>query len=378
MNKKNIVHLFPTYLHSPFLYFFIRSLDINNHYVITREIRKNSLTKFPYDKVLKTSKYFKPLWLIDKIFVKYMNIRILNIYYDIYIICRKLKRIDLIHAHFGSEGYYAISLAKKNKVPLIVTFYGYDMSSLAQKKGWKKRFEKLFGFASVFIVEGEFMKKKLHELGCLNEKIFISRLAILTDNIIFNYRPKYDSILKVFMCANFVEKKGYDDAILTFSKLKQKGYLIFCEIVGDGILENMILKLIIDLDLKNEIKLLGRKTTEEIYEISQKHHVFFHPSKFGKDGDSEGGAPTIISEMQALGLPIIATKHADIPNVIPAENQFLAKEGDIDDLVAKFEDFMKVSKNWNSISVLGRKFVVENHDSHKIGKKLENIYHKYA
>src|SRR5262249_48922685 len=35
------------------------------------------------------------------------------------------------------------------------------------------------------------------------------------------------------------------------------------------------------------------------------------------DGDSEGGAPTILLEAQAIGTPIVATRHADIPHVAP-------------------------------------------------------------
>ena len=31
------------------------------------------------------------------------------------------------------------------------------------------------------------------------------------------------------------------------------------------------------------------------------------------DGDSEGGAPTILLEAQAIGTPIVTTRHADIP-----------------------------------------------------------------
>ena len=49
------------------------------------------------------------------------------------------------------------------------------------------------------------------------------------------------------------------------------------------------------------------------------------------DGDSEGGAPTILLEAQAIGTPIVTTRHADIPNVVPeGPGVYLCDEHDVD------------------------------------------------
>ena len=78
--------------------------------------------------------------------------------------------------------------------------------------------------------------------------------------------------------------------------------------------------------------------------------------------------------MQALGLPIISTDHADIPNIIPNENKFLAMEGNVDQLVDCFKRLIAVKSSWERISVSGRKFVEENHNADLIGNKMEQIY----
>jgi len=218
------------------------------------------------------------------------------------------------------------------------------------------------------------MKTKMIELGCAEDKVHVLRLAIPTEKIKFSYRPHYENSLNVLMCASFVEKKGYFDAIETIKRLKDEGININCEIIGDGSLKNQIEERINFLNLSDVVKLLGRKNSQEIYDISKKHHVFFHPSKFASDGGSEGGAPTIISEMQALGLPIISTDHADIPNIIPNENKFLAMEGNVDQLVDCFKRLIAVKSSWERISVSGRKFVEENHNADLIGNKMEQIY----
>jgi colanic acid/amylovoran biosynthesis glycosyltransferase len=70
--------------------------------------------------------------------------------------------------------------------------------------------------------------------------------------------------------------------------------------------------------------------------------VLIHPSATAADGDSEGGAPTILLEAQAIGTPIVSTRHADIPYIAPeGPGVYLSDEHDIDglarDLVAAVE-----------------------------------------
>jgi len=138
MKKNTIVHLYSIYLKLPFIYFLINSLKKNNYYFLVREIKKGELEKFPYDKVIQTNKIFYPFWLINKILSVKFNFMIGRFPIDQICKIRKLGKIDLLHAHFGFEGYYALGLAKYFKVPLIVTFYGFDMSDLPKKQGWKK------------------------------------------------------------------------------------------------------------------------------------------------------------------------------------------------------------------------------------------------
>ena len=47
------------------------------------------------------------------------------------------------------------------------------------------------------------------------------------------------------------------------------------------------------------------------------NHIFVAPSQTDmKNGESEGGAPTVILEAMSTGMPVIGSNHADIPNII--------------------------------------------------------------
>ena len=97
--------------------------------------------------------------------------------------------------------------------------------------------------------------------------------------------------------------------------------------------------------------------------------VLIHPSATAVDGDSEGGAPTILLEAQAIGTPIVSTRHADIPNVVPeGAGVRLCREHDVealaDALVAACESRVASSPA----------YVTANHAVGLAIDRLENLY----
>lgn len=376
-----IVHIRDKYLGVTFIYFLLKGFRRHIHYIMCREIDIADLTKFPYDKIIRTSYIFFPLWFIDKFLTVKLkfNHRLINDWISYYYRIKQLKNVDLIHAHMGLQGVYALPLMRKLRCSLVTTFYGADMSLFAKEKYWFVNYQKLFIESDGIIVEGPFMKERMIDLGCPGEKIFISKIGISLEHMKFQFRPSFRSgeSLHILMCANFTHKKGFFDALAVFRMLKIKGVIFKVSIIGDGILKKKIEDMIYEFDLSDDIILLGRRNLEEIYHLSQDCHVFFHPSKFGPNGDSEGGAPTIILEMQALGLPVVATRHADIPNIIPEQNHhLLAEEGNINELFSVFNNYLDNSRRWNEFSNAGRSFVEVNHSNVNCAKKLEDFYEK--
>lgn len=372
----NILHIRSIYLGVSFIDFLLKGFRNTQNYIGVREIKKKDLELYPNDKILCTSKIYYPLWIINKYWIIKFNEKLINDWFAYKNIVKTYK-YDIIHAHMGTEGFYSIPLAKYFNLPLVVTFYGGDMSEIPQRyPKWKKRYKQLFKEASLITVEGNYMKQKMIELGCPIEKIYINKISIPIEKLQISY-SNYNSNkpIRILMCANFVHKKGYFDAMNTIKILVNKGYNIYCDIVGDGILQKDIIAFIEQNGLTNIVTLHGRKSLEYVYSLAKAIHVFFHPSKTSPEGDSEGGAPTIILEMQALGLPIVSTRHADIPNIIPKENQFLADEGDISGLVEQFEKLIQCHSSWNQISNRGRKFIEREHSNINICKKLEKKYH---
>lgn len=377
MNSKKVAHIRDQFLGIPFLYFILKALG-ENHIVLSREIIHLDNLKFSDISFIKSKTQYNIVYTINKIFIRFLGFNhrpftdiksyknmIINLPYT----------VDVIHAHMGMQGFYSMKLASNLRLPLVTTFYGADMSAVPNTKGWKRRYLELFNSSKFIVAEGPFMADQIIKLGCPNEKIRIIPLLIPVDNIPFRVKPnpiENDSKIKILMCANFFPKKGYFTGIKVIKELYDE-FNIECSIIGAGPLENSIKKLILDLGLEQIITIQGKKTISEIYEIAKLSDVFFHPSETAPNLDSEGGAPTIISQMQAIGLPIISTTHADIPNVIPFENHFLGEERDVNNLISQFHKLLKI-RDWSDIQRKGRNFVELYHSEKVVSKKYYDLY----
>lgn len=292
----------------------------------------------------------------------------------------------LIHAHFGPSGYNFLFYKRLLRLPMITAFYGYDMSKLLnQNNKWKKRYLKLFKQSNFFLVEGHNMKKNLIRLGCSEAKIIIQPIGIDLKKIKFIPRKtKKNKLIRLLIASSFREKKGIPYAIEAFKNVKESHPELSLEltIIGDSDGENegekekkRIFNLIYRYNLKDCVKLLGFIAHSKLLKEAKNYHIFISPSITASDGDNEGGVPVAIIEMSASGMPIISTKHCDIPEVvINGKSGLLANEKDVDDLTKKLEFLILNPEKWKAIGEYGRRHIEKKYNLEKTVDRLEKIY----
>lgn len=283
---------------------------------------------------------------------------------------------QLIHAHFGFTAYEALGLKKKTGLPMVTTFYGCDMSSLPNKEGWKMKYEELFSTGDLFLVEGRHMKKKLVELGCPEEKVAIQHIAIDTEQFAFRRRvPRGDGAVNLLFCGRFTEKKGLIYALRAYALVHKDFPNLRFRIVGDGEQRNQIEQFIRQNRLEDAVTLLGYQSHDAVASEMAQADILIHPSVTAANGDTEGGAPTIILEAQAAGVPVLATWHADIPEVtLPGQSALLSKEKDWEDLAKNLRYLVSHAEEWTRFGEAGRRQVEEHYDIRKEVSKLESKY----
>jgi colanic acid/amylovoran biosynthesis glycosyltransferase len=283
--------------------------------------------------------------------------------------------IEVIHAHFGPTGCKYIDVSTLLGFPLITNFYGYDLSlrDLIEQK--RLDYAYLFKRGTYFLVEGPHMRDKLISLGCPEKKIFIQRIALDLENYVFKARSSNGKRpLRLLFVGRLVEKKGLEYALKALARFKEE-YSFQFRIIGNGILEEGLRSLASDLGFTKEIIWLGVQPHEKVIEELESCHILIQPSLTATNGDSEGGAPTILLEAQACGVPVISTNHADIPYITcPNESALLSAERDVEGLANNIRRLFHNSEAWSKMGEKGRKHVQEFHDVTKEVVTLENIY----
>lgn len=293
---------------------------------------------------------------------------------------KKLSKIlqqdkpDILHAHFGPMGVLMAPVAEELGIPLVVTFYGYDISELLEQGFWQKAYVDLANVADRITVLSEEMKSRALSNGFSSAQTDVVHLGTKVESII--YQEPSSPARNFLSVGRLSEKKGHIDSLIAFkSVLENAKEPITYKIIGEGEDRKMIEAFIESKGLSENVFLLGGMPHSEVVKELYKADLFVLNSKTSKSGDKEG-TPTVLAEAQAAGLPCLSTIHSGIPEMIPEENHFLlAEEGNIEQMAINMERLISASQEEiTAISHRGRKFVEENFDVKKEALKFKFIY----
>ena len=292
-------------------------------------------------------------------------------------------KADIIHSHFGNIGWADMGAAMRAGTRHVVTFYGLDVNWLPTSAPiWKDRYRDLFAHVDRVLCEGPHMARCIVGLGCPESKVLVQHLGVRIDQIPFRPKLRYPAEpLRVLIAASFREKKGIPYALEALGHL-QKEIPLEITLIGDAGKEprsveekKEILAVIGKHGLGPKIRLLGYQPHSVFFEEAYRHDVFLSPSVTAADGDTEGGAPVSLTEMAAAGVPVIASTHCDIPEVIRhGETGLLAAERDVADLVEQLRFLAAYPEQIAEMVKAGRNRVEMEYSAQVQGQKLGGIY----
>jgi colanic acid/amylovoran biosynthesis glycosyltransferase len=136
-----------------------------------------------------------------------------------------------------------------------------------------------------------------------------------------------------------------------------------------------ILQVIHTHQLADQVRLLGYQPYEVMLQEAYNYHLFLSPSITASSGDTEGGAPVAIIEMLATGMPMVSTRHCDIPEVVgPGYIHLLAEERDVAGLVERIEWLVANPTEWPALIAAGRQHIEQEYDARTQGRRLAAVY----
>jgi colanic acid/amylovoran biosynthesis glycosyltransferase len=289
-----------------------------------------------------------------------------------------VAKIDIIHAHFSFVGWDVLRYAKIKKIPLAISFYGFDYEKIPMSsRKWERRYTKLFRDADMFICEGEHGRNALINRGCPKEKIKIVRLGIDTRSIILNEYKVRGKCLQVIQVATLTEKKGHEYSIRALA-VAAKVINIKLTIVGKSadIKKEDLLALCKNLGVDDKVEFVDGVEFSKLKQYMRSFDVFIHPSTYARDGDCEGGAPVVLLDAQSLGLPVVATTHCDIPEeVIDGVTGYLHAERDYISLGKSLIKLFEMSdEQFLAFQKSARDHVLNSYNIEKSGYDLFQVY----
>jgi colanic acid/amylovoran biosynthesis glycosyltransferase len=287
----------------------------------------------------------------------------------------KREKVSVLHAHSGFYGAHFLKLSTNLNLPLVTTFYGLDLADGQISKQYGEQYRSLFQRGSLFLVEGPEMRKKLLGLGCPEDKIVMQHIAIDLQNYHFRMREwDGERPVRLLFVGRLVEKKGLEYALEALTIIKNK-FSLNLRVIGDGELNQFLRARAQELGLSQEVIWCGMKPHRDVIREIEACDILIQPSITAQNGDSEGGAPTILLEAQACGAPIISTKHADIPYVtVPGKSALLSDEKDVSGLARNLSSLLENPNKWPEMGQFGRDRVARFHD---VRKEIVKLIEKY-
>lgn len=298
--------------------------------------------------------------------------------YPLYASRLKRGKAALIHAHFGYEGARCLRARRGSGLPMLTSFYGADASDYHRDPSWRRRYERLFAAGEAFLVEGSAMRQRLADCGCPVEKIRINHLGVDLTRLRFAER-RASQIPRFLICAALREKKGVRYALDALARVRDQGWAFRLVVVGDGPERPGLEQQVRDLDLQDRIHMRGMLPYSQVIAELQQCDVLLQPSVTATDGDTEGGAPVILLDAQACGIPVVATHHADIPEYVrDGQSGLLAPERDAAALSDCILFLLRNPGAWGRLGAAGRLHVEQEYCARRQAERLEAIYDEFV
>ncbi len=229
---------------------------------------------------------------------------------------------DAVHCHFAPNGVVAAMLRHAgvlHNAAVAVTFHDYGLTTYLDKWG-PRVYQHLFQHADRIFAITHQCRDRLIQLGAPERLVTVHRMGV--DLARFPPRtgpvlnPDPHAPLRLFSVGRLVEKKGHTVALEALARLRDEHHVDARYVVaGDGPLRQDLEAAARRLRLEDRVQLLGAVPQNRVADELEACDAFLCPSVTAADGDAEG-LPVAIMEAMARRVPVIATDHAAIPELV--------------------------------------------------------------
>jgi phosphatidylinositol alpha-1,6-mannosyltransferase len=254
-------------------------------------------------------------------------------------------------------------------IRVAVITYGLDIRS-PLKKSFSKKFLLLMAlnYSDKILTISNFTKNTIASLGIDNDKIFVYPPRVNPDkfkpespdfNLIDKYNLGGEKI--ILTVGALVQRKGHDMVLQALPiVLKNIPNLVYL-IVGTGIWESTIKRIVADLNLSRNVILCGNVSNLELPSYYNICDLFIMASREIVDNGDVEGFGIVFLEAAACGKPVIGGKSGGVSEaMIDGETGFLVDPTNPLEIAKYIEIILLDNKRALEMGKKGREFVINN------------------
>lgn len=276
-------------------------------------------------------------------------------------IVKRYGAIDIVHCHFGKgAGNAGGAIKKKFQVPLVIT--EHSSSVLQEKKITLKYALKAYYDADKVMPVSKALMDVLSFYNVHN----IELIPNVIDTDLFQVKKEIHSkdAFTFLSVGQLIPSKRFDLLLEAFGKLRSKGYNCRLTIVGKGVQEQELVRLIKESKIDN-ITFIEQIPNNEIVKQYNKSDCFALVSDYETFG-------VVYAEALACGIPAIATDNGGSKEIINSGNGVIVKCGDKNEIANAMEYMIQNYKQYSPQKL-------HNEMEKKFGKEsfiisLSNVY----
>lgn len=247
---------------------------------------------------------------------------------------RLLRRrgCNLLLANYGPEGVKLLPMCRALGIPLVTHFHGFDAHAQAVTEEFGRAYRALGEGGNRVVAVSEAMKSSLVDLGVPAASICVVRYGV--DPAAFPQASSPPSSPVFFGVGRFTDKKAPYLTLLAFKSALDRLPDARLVLAGKGELLETVQNLSAHLGLADRVELTGALDPPEVARRMREATAFVQhsitPAAGPMAGDKEG-TPVAVLEAMMTGIPIIASRHAGIGEVVEhGKTGLLFEERDVE------------------------------------------------
>ncbi len=286
---------------------------------------------------------------------------------------------DAVHAHFGPAGAHLERVRRLGflgNVPFICSFHGYDASSFPAAR--PHAYDALFASDVEIVTNGRDLASCVVALGAEPSRVHELRVGI---DLPWHARAaprRAETPVRILSVGRLVEKKGHAYGIRALAEVVPHVPEVRYRIIGDGPLRADLERLTRELALSAHVEFAGECADADVASALEETDIFLLPSVTAGNGDRES-MPVVAMEAMIREVPVVATRHAGIPDLVEdGVSGLLCPERDASGLATGLLALIADPERRARFGAAGRARVIARHDLERHLDDLLALYRARA